>query len=171
MKGFCLLCLIIFSVSCFPQTSAIKLYAFRQTIVRGISTTYQEDEQGNKIEAKREIKNNVFVYLAYPPNIFLYPVEIWMDGQQYSVKPEPVQTPVIITYDNGAFAPETIVLVPKSSDTVTQLILSGNLPAKNARIKKTLADTNDLVLVYKLNGKFYSQTLKKIKGLRTAFMQ
>ena len=172
MKALCLLCVVIvLSVSCLPQASAIKLYGFRQTVVKGVATTYQEDEQGNKIEPKTEIRNNLFVYLAYPRNIILSPVEIWMDGEQYSLKPEPVQTPVIITYDNGAFAAETIILVPKTPDTVMQLTISGKLPAKNARIKKSLADTNDLVLVYKLNEKFYFQTLKKIKGLRTAIMQ
>lgn len=172
MKACRLLCaLVLLSSFCFAQTTGIKLYGFRQSVAKGVHSSYETDEQGNKVNPKIEIHTNLFIYWAYPSNLNLYPVEIWVNGEQYSVKTSPAKTPVTIIYDNGKFAPETVILVPKTADTVTQLLISERLPAKSSEIKKSLAETNDLVVVYKLNGKFYSQTLKKIKALRMASMQ
>ena len=134
-------------------------------------STYETDEQGKTVEAKQEVNKNLFIYLAYPPGLNLYPVEVWMKGELYSIKQQPAHTPVVIVYENGQYEPETVILVPTTTDTVFQLILTDRSPSKNTTIKKSLAETNDLVVVYKLNGKFYSQTLKKIKGLRMGIMQ
>jgi hypothetical protein len=75
---------------------------------------------------------------------------------------------VEILYENGDFEPQRTKLVPYTEDTCLKLTLTNTPPAKNAAVKKSLIESNDLVLVYRLNGKNYSQTLKKIKGLRAA---
>ena len=72
-----------------------------------------------------------------------------------------------IAYDNGDFEPEKIILVPATKDTSVQLLVN-SLPLKSTPIKKSLIENNELVVVYKLKGKFYSKTLKKLKELSTA---
>lgn len=171
MKACWLLCTLVLSLSCFSQTSTVKLYGFSQVVAKGVPSTYETDEQGKTVETKQEVNKNLFIYLAYPPDLNLYPVEVWMKGELYSIKQQPAHTPVVIVYANGQYEPETVILVPTTTDTVFQLILTDRSPSKNTTIKKSLAETNDLVVVYKLNGKFYSQTLKKIKGLRMGIMQ
>ena len=172
MKTICLLSAFIsLSLSSFTQTSDVRLYGFRQTVLSGTHETNQTDEQGKEIKAEEKIYNTTFIYFSYPPNEALYPVEIWMNGSQYSVKTKPVTTPVEMAYDNGTDNPDRVILIPYTTDTVVQLMLSDKLPSKTNGIKKSLAETNDLVIVYKKNGKLYSQTLKKIKGLRTIAMQ
>jgi hypothetical protein len=94
-----------------------------------------------------------------------------MDGLLYSIKQEPVQTPVEIIYENGLHEAEKIILVPQTADTVIRILLSEKLPFKTPAIKKSSADTNELVIVYKMNGKLFTQSLKKIKGLRMDAMK
>lgn len=172
MKGCGLLCILfLFSSFCFAQTSEIKLYGFKQLVAGGAHSSYKTDEQGKKVELRTNRYKNFFIFLAYPPHLKIYPMEIWVNGEAYSIKEESVKTPVELTYDNGLSSPETIALVPQTSDTVTSIILLDKLPSKTAAIKKSLAETNELVIIYKLNGKLYSQTLKRIKGLRAGVMQ
>ena len=47
-------------------------------------------------------------------------------------------------------------------------LLINSLPLKSTTIKKSLIENNELVVVYKLKGKFYSKALKKLEELRTA---
>lgn len=171
MKACPFFFLVLFSTLCFAQPLGLKLYGFRQEVLKGVPPTYETDEKGNKLPPKIEPHYNLFIYLAYPTNAIPELVEIWVGEDQFSVRQEAVKIPVEIIYDNGPLTPEKVILVPQTTDTVMQLVLTGKLPAKTTAVKKSLAETNELVLIYKLNGKIYSQTLKKIKSLRKALMQ
>jgi hypothetical protein len=163
--------LFLFSRFCFAQLGEIKLYGFKQLVATGTHSPYETDEQGKKLELKTDLYKNFFIFISYPPELKIDPLDVWMNGEAYSIKEETVKTPVEITYDNGISSPETIALIPQTSDTVTRIILSDKLPSKTSAIKKSLGETNDLVIIYKLNGKLYSQTLKRIKALRNAILQ
>jgi hypothetical protein len=169
----CLLGIFLFAFHCisYAQASVVKLYGFKQPVVKGVPSTYETDEQGNKVEPKDKVYTNVFIFLTYPPHVIITPVEFWMDGLLYSIKQEPVQTPVEVIYENGLHEAEKITLVPQTADTAIRIILSEKLPFKTPAVKKSSADTNELVIVYKMNGKLFTQSLKKIKGLRMAAMK
>jgi hypothetical protein len=153
------------------QPALVKLYGFRQPVIKGVPSTYETDEKGNQVEARSKLQANVFIFLSYPPDMIIIPVEFWMNGSLYSIKQEAIKTPVEIVYENGPYEAEKITLVPKTADSVIRIILSEKLPFKAPAVKKASADTNDLVIVYKMNGKLFSQSLKKVKGLRTAVMK
>jgi hypothetical protein len=172
MKVCCLLIfLFAFNCNCFSQTGSVKLYGFRQAVAGGVPSSYETDEQGKKVETTNKPSVNFFIYLSYPPDLMLSVEEVWMNGEIYKVKEEAVDIPVEITYDNGIAAPETIALIPQTTDTVTRIILLEKLSSRTKAIKKSLAETNDLVLVYRLHNRFYAQTLKRIRGLRVGVMQ
>ena len=169
----CLLGIFLFAFHClsYTQPGVVKLYGFKQPVVKGVPSTYETDEQGNKVEPKDKVYTNVFIFLSYPTDVIITPVEFWMDGLLYSIKQEPVKTPVEVIYENGLQETEKITLVPQTEDTVIRIILSEKLPFKTPAIKKSSANTNELVIVYKMNGKLFTQSLKKIKGLRIAVMK
>ena len=137
MKAYSLFfVLFLASSACSSQTSAIKLYGFKQAVVSGLPPSIQTDEQGNTVPLKSKAHNNFFIYLVYSKNLNLSPVEVWMNGEQYSIKPEAVLTPVEIVYDNGASQTEIVTLIPQTEDTTIQLILSEKKPFKATSIKK-----------------------------------
>jgi hypothetical protein len=171
MKACWLLCTLVLSLSCLAQTSSVRLYGFNQPVLKGVPSTYETDEEGKKVEPKVTVQKNIFIYLTYPPALKLYLTEVWVKGELYNVKQVPVTTPVDIVYDNGQHESDKVTLVPYTTDTVIQLVLIERPPAKNSVIKKSLTQTNDVIVAYKLNGKLYTQLLKKIKGLRTAMLQ
>jgi hypothetical protein len=172
MKVGCLLIsLFVFSSTCFSQTGSVKLYAFKQLVASGVPSSYETDEQGKKVETTSKPSANFFIYLSYPPDLALSVAEVWMNGEIYKVKEEAVDAPVEITYDNGISAPETIALIPQTADTVTRIVLLEKLASRIKGVKKSLAETNDVVLVYKINRKFYAQIVKRIKSLRIGVLQ
>jgi hypothetical protein len=162
---------LLLSYYCFAQTSAIKLYGCKQQVSGGVPSTYETDEQGNKVESKNNVRTNFYFFLTHPPQVAIEPIEFWMNGALYKIKLEQAQTPFNIVYDNGPQGTETVTLVPQTADSAFRIILFEQLSPKNSEIKKQLVETNELVFVYKTNGKLSSQTLKRIKGLRTAIMQ
>lgn len=171
MKACWLLCALILSLSCLAQTSGMKLYGFNQPVLKGVPSGFETDEEGKKVEPKITAQKNIFIYLAYPPTLPIDIIEVWVKGESYNIQQVPVTTPVEIVYDNGQYKPDSVTLIPYTSDTVIQLLLIERTLLKTSVIKKSLAETNDVVVVYRLNGKPYTQILKKIKGLRTAVMQ
>jgi len=172
MKTCLLLGLLFLSgLACLPQTSNIKLYGFKQAVLKGVPPSYEKDEKGKTVETKNESHSNLFIYLSYPPAEKLQLAELWINGEQYNFKEETVHPPIQITYDNGVFQPEQITLVPQTSDTVVRILVKERTYAKKNIVKKSLAEANDIVVGYKLNEKLYWQTLKKIKSLRAAAMQ
>jgi len=58
-----------------------------------------------------------------------------------------------------------ITLVAKTSNKVQRIIAFPIIEGKQFPNAKKKSITNDLVVVYKLNGKFYSATLKKLTRL------
>lgn len=170
MKAFLVFIMVLVSLTVMAQTDKVKLYGYAQPVIGGIPSNTPFDEKGNSAATTKKSHANYLFYIAYPKNIMVYPLELWMYGEAYTINVQPVITPVEILYDNGSFDPQKVTLVPETEDTCLQLLLTDKLVIKNTTVKKSLIENNDLVIVYRMKGKLYSQTLKKIKGLRTAVL-
>jgi hypothetical protein len=72
---------------------------------------------------------------------------------------QPAKTPVEVIYDNGDFESETIILVPATEDTCVQLLITNSV-SKSTTVKKSLIENNEVVVLYKLKGRFYKDTQK-----------
>jgi hypothetical protein len=96
---------------------------------------------------------------------------MWIAGTLWAVKQETVgQTPVAITYEEPD-TPKEIILVPQTTDKVLQISPVENTWGKPSVSKPSLSEKNELVVVYRLQGKVYSKAVKKINVLRTAVLQ
>jgi hypothetical protein len=165
MKQFYfLLTALALSILSYSQTEgASKIYGYRQPIMPG---TIRADKNGNQVRPKPNY--NYFIYLASTSKVS--PVEIWIKGQAYSVTSAAVSsTPV--EYKNPTSAEsKSKILVPKTNRRVLQLNSSAAL--KNPTSKgKALSANNDLVIIYKGNGKLYYKTLSKFSELEAVAMQ
>ncbi|HVK96394.1 MAG TPA: hypothetical protein VM368_01190 [Flavisolibacter sp.] len=79
-------------------------------------------------------------------------------------------TPVVMLNEIIPSKPKEIILVPKTSEKVIQLVPAPAIEGKSIFKSKSLASANELVVVYRLNGKNYYQTLGKLKQLEPAIL-
>jgi hypothetical protein len=172
MKHRMVLLILFFGITLFAEAqSTVKLYGYTQRSTPGIAGR-ERDENG---QIKKPANNNLysyFIYLTGPSKSRMYPAELWIRGERLGVKAETVlQTPVEITKDNVTTTSEKVTLVPKTTAKVLQLTGTRETPGKKFIKAKNLATTNELVVVYKLNGKFYYATLKKFTSLNSVALQ
>lgn len=168
--------LLILSLLIMNHTSAqtrndVKLYGYKQPVVSGVSPTISADETGRAVSSYKP-RYNYFIYLSAPANLRAIPTEIWIKGQQYSVTATPVETPV--EYKNPTTMPgydKSITLVPKTTNKVYQLQYSSAPVMKNLAAAEKQARSNDIVVAYKMGGKFYYATLKSLTDLEPVAMQ
>jgi hypothetical protein len=166
MKQFYFLLIILtLSTLAFSQTEgASKLYGYRQAITPG---TIRVDKNGNQVRPRPNY--NYFIYLASSSTVS--PAEIWINGQAYSVTSTAVSnTPV--EYKNPTAADgKSKILVPKTNKRVVQLS-SSSTPVKNPTKKgQALSAKNELVIIYKGQGKLYYKTVSKFSELEAISMQ
>ena len=156
---------ILFSVLSFAQTEgASKIYGYKQRVLPGI---VRVDENGK--EQRRQPQYNYFIYLASTTKVV--PVEIWVNGEAYSVLvTSRSSTPVNYIHPNsGDTTPK--ILVPKTTRKVLQLGPSSSKIQKPTTKGKTLSSKNELVVIYKGNGKMYYKTISKLDELEPLSMQ
>ena len=155
-------------VSCAQNKGSAKLYGFKEAVVSGVKTGVTE-EGGETSQQAAKSGLNYFIYLQTPGRV--YPSEIWIDGTVYSVTTETQATPV----ERQAFAAPSqsgkVQLVPKTSDKVVQLTPVNATPEKLSQKGKSLAESNELVVVYKQGGQFYYSVLKELKQLEPVALQ
>lgn len=143
----------------------IKLYGYVQPVSQGRAPDYNEaGKQRAGVTGK-----NYFLYAASDARI--YPVELWIEGEKYSSGLKTVTSPVEYQDEMNIGSPKKI-LVPLMSKRVIHLIPGPAIEDKNVgeRAEK-LAKTNELVLVYKLGGKFYYNTLESLTAMDAAAAQ
>jgi hypothetical protein len=145
----------------------IKIYGYRQAVVGGVSQrTISENGASSEVPVKPRFNYRIYTVSASA----ITPLEIWIKGEAFSVSQSPVEAPVVYTSPNNPIRPTTITLVPKTTKKVLQVSpepLQGGGTAK----AKTLAKANELVLVYKANGRTFYQTLKKLETMEPAYLQ
>lgn len=166
MKQLSLLLIIIsLTLSSFAQKEgASKLYGYKQKVLPG---TVRVDAVGK--ELPRKPRYNYFIYLA--SNTRVEPVEIWVNGECYSVgSTEGATTP--IEYSNPTIGGgKSQILVPKTKRRVLQLNPSLNKIKAPTSKGKTLSAKNELVVIYKSDGKLYYKTESKLNDLESVAMQ
>ena len=153
-----LLIFMALGINGFCQTG-VKVYGFIQDVLPG-TIPKGTDENGNQIQARK----STTVYRIFLTGIGknrIYPVEVWIKGKQFTASYETINnTPIEARSDN-----KTVVMVPKTSGQVVQITPINKSDGKKFPNAKVKAASNELVVVYKLNGKFYSATLKKLTRL------
>ncbi len=170
MKSTLLLLFVVLVAACLSASAQnVKLYGYVQKVTPGVSATVELDENGARRKVAGKAMESYFMYLAGPSASRVYLVEGWIRGERVGLKGNTVKTPVTVTA-----SPETgepVELVPKSTATVWQLSGTTATSGKSFEKAKGLARTNELVVVYRLNGRFGYATLKSFTPLETAHMQ
>lgn len=161
-----LLTLIAFAGTA-QNKGTVKLYGYYQPVSVGKAPEIN-DETG--LRTSEGQGRNYFLYAVSSSRI--YPAEIWVEGTRMGVTVKTVaNTPVTYGDDANIGSPKK-VLVPQTSQIVTQLILTPAINGKNLGINAAkLAQANSVVLVYKQAGKFYYSTLADLTALNSAAAQ
>ena len=154
-----LIFLTAFSLASFSQTG-VKIYGYVQEVLPG-TIPKGTDENGKKIEAVK-VRDNYLIYISVPGKSRIYPIELWIKGNRFSAKPETVTTTPVQQNDNLG---KPITLVAKTSNNVQRIIPIPIIQGKEFLNAKKKSLSNELVVVYKLNGKYYSATQKKLTRL------
>lgn len=172
MRCIVILLIAFLGITGFAQAqNGVKLYGYAQSVTQGMAGK-QLDENGKVVKKTPAKLRNYFMYLSSASKNRMYPVEIWIKGERLGVKAEAVSTtPVTTVVDDGSMNAKTIVLVPQTTSKVWLLTGTKGPLLKEFPKAKTLAETNELVLVYRLNGKFGYATLKEFQQLSDGAMQ
>jgi hypothetical protein len=174
MKMLILLIALLLAVSApAQQNSNITLYAFEQPVTPGVQKAGDIDESGNRISAENTGPlRNYMLYAVSPSSARLYPVTLWLKGKKYGVKLKTVtETPVTHTNYSNPGSPKTAVLVPETGKKVLELIPTDVYSEKAFPAAESLAASNDVVFVFRQNGKFLYKTLSRLTKLDAAAMQ
>ena len=146
------------SISTYAQ-NGFRVYGYAQQQLPGI-VPKGNTEQG--VPVKKKIVTDHLIYFSSPKGTRVTLVEMYINGQPYSIKSgNLVQTPVSQKDNLG----KTRTLVPKTGNEVRQLIRSDYVPGKDFSRARQKAAVNDVVVVYQYRGKYYSAILKKLTKL------
>ena len=174
MKRYFFILILLFAVtSSFSQT--VKVYGYAREVMPGIVQKDEEEKklegsnaEGTKTEKTNDKNVSYIVYLSSSSKSAIVPVEMWIHGERFNVTTEPVKkTPIILPNKTGKSA----TLVAKTSNKVQQVVAVPFTKGKEFSLAKKKAASNELVVVYKQNGKYYSALLKKIKVLDPQFSE
>ena len=175
MKRYFSLLIFFFAVLSSFSQSGVKVYGYAREVMPGIVQKDVEEKklEGSNAEGTKTVKtdiNNVsyLVYLSSSSKSAIVPVEMWIHGERFNVMIQPVKkTPVILPNKTG----KSTTLVSKTSNKVQQVVAVPFTKGKEFSLAKKKATYNELVVVYKQNGKYYSNLLKKIKVLEPQFSE
>ncbi len=165
MNHFYLLVLsVFFCTASIAQTEgASKVCGYKQKVMPG---TIRVDDNGK--EMPRKSQYNYFIYLASTTKVT--PVELWINGEVYSVTVNKVSTPV--EYGHPSYANNTPkILVSKTNRHVLQLGPSLNKIQKPNPKGKSLSAKKEVVIIYKGGGKLYYKAVSKLGELEPLAMQ
>ena len=173
MKTFSLIIFLLMATAACSQTKGTaKLYGYMQPVSGGAFPSKAIDEGGKEVASETEQRFNYLLYLA--SSTIVYPSEIWVRGKLYSVtttsiKTTPVKEPRVSEISS---ADSARTLVPSTTKKVWQLHLAPAGSSIKQSVKgKSLAKSNELVVVYKMGGKFYYSILPKLDLLEAVAMQ
>lgn len=155
------------------QQRKVKLYAYSQPVTPGIQKARDIDENGNRVPATAgENGTNLLLYAVSSSPARVYPVALWIRGERHGVRLQAVaKTPVTHTNYNNPQNPKTTVLVPATRSKVLQLVPTDTPDGKEYPAAEKLAGSNDVVFVFKQNGKFFYQPVTKFTTLEAAALQ
>ena len=166
-KYFLFLLLIAFGFKSSAQTEgSAKLYGYVQEVLPGANNSVIV-EGGEQVTEPKKAGKNYMIYIESTSRV--YPVEIWIKGEPYSASMDVISsTPVVFGSENTG---NRKVLVPKTTKKLLMLTPSPYIETKNTGDVSAIASSNELVVLYKQNGKFYYNKLEKLETLQAAAMQ
>ncbi|HEX8314741.1 MAG TPA: hypothetical protein VF609_07110 [Flavisolibacter sp.] len=162
------LAIAVTGASVMAQTKGTaKIYGYQQQVSGGASP---DRSQAPGSGDRQRAGVNYYIYLSLPGSVRIYPAELWINGVLYGVQFKmESKTPVLLQSNDPALNDR--VLVSKTAQKVIQLIPIPANGAKKSAKGHSLAKANEVVVVYKQNGKFYYSSLQKLTGLENAAMQ
>ena len=169
MKVLFLLISLGFGLTSFTQP-AIKTFAFEQDNVPGTKPAGVTDENGNLVR-KVAARKNYFIFLSFNKAYNITPTQVFIRGNLLTVTSTlNRKTPIELVNNNIPNKPQTITLVPATSNKVLEIQVN-EAPGENAKSTtvQKLTNKNEVVVVYSWKKKTYFLTLKKLKKLDPVF--
>lgn len=161
MKYILLLAILATGFSALAQSKGkARIYGFVQPVAPAVGQGTL-DISGEEVSTGKLGSYNLMLYITASSRV--YPSEVWVNGEQYSVRSMEVRTTPV---KHGSK-----VLVPRTTQRVWQMIPGPAAAAKSTAKAKQLAKTNEMVVVYKQNGKFWYNTLARVEQLEGAARQ
>lgn len=168
MKKILTIIFLLVAVQSMAQKEKVKVYAYKEPVIGGAYQQNQIEEGGKNTPVEQKSRFNYLIYLASDERV--YPSEIWIDGTAYSAGLETVTSPV--TRQNfTAPGQAKMELVPLTGQKVIQLKPGPAINNKLSKEGKTLSASNELVVVYKQNGKFYQVAIPSFTLLEPVALQ
>ena len=146
---------------------AIKIFAYEQQSLPGTVPVGIKDENGNPIK-KAAAKTNYFIFLSFKKNCIVTPVQVLIKGFSFSIDSLTDVKKIPVEYTNHTIPNDShkTILVPKTSNRVIKINLAEpGQPVESNNHIKSLAKTNDLVIIYTWNKKKYYTAVKKMTVL------
>ncbi len=162
------LTLVLLAIMASAQANSVKLYAYKEPVIGGAFPQAPVEEGGNSKEVQQKSRFNYLIYLASDTRI--YPSEIWIDGHPYSAGMETVTAPVTRQNFTAPGQPK-MELVPATGQRLVQLKPGPAITGKLSKEGRMLAASNEIVVVYKMNGKFYHVVQPAFKLLEPVALQ
>ena len=167
MKWMFLLTGVFSFFGCLAQTEGpAVLYGYVQTVSPGAPPRNIDEGMA---DAKIHTGKNYFIYIEADTRV--YPAAMWIEGVAYSPRMRTIASTPITQNNANVPAAAPVVLVPQTNRRVLQLILAPAIESKNSGKAASMAKDHELVVLYKMNGKFYYNTLTKLEKLPAAARQ
>ena len=168
MKKIVFLFLMTVSMTAISQPP-VKIYAYSQEVTPGTIPKGVTDENGNRVNMKKNPAVNYYIFAAHTASAKISFVEIWINGKFYTVKTHKVDSiPVVNINETIPGNPVKEVLVPFTKQKVISIVpgktMNNNL-SRSSWFRKMIKH-NELILSYMYSGKKYFIGVKKIKVLQ-----
>lgn len=172
MKKFYLAFLFSFAVFMIhAQPAKDKIYGFQQRVSPGAKAAGDIDENGRLIKKKSREVFHYTIYLTTVSKARIYPVQMWINGEAFSVKSKAVaQLPAVQT-NIDAPAAKVKPLIPETAGEIIKLTPMPLTVDKGSVKAKALARQNAVLVLYKKEGKLHYGVLKKFTGLAPLSLQ
>jgi hypothetical protein len=170
MKSTLFLLIILLAAIISARAQTVTLYGYVQKVVPGNTAARELSEDGSQKKVTTEAGQDYFLYLAGPAKSRIYLMEGWLKGERVGLRSKAIATPV--TFPSSLPVDEPAELVPKKQGTVWQLTTEvATASTKASQRGKVLSAANDVVVVYRMNGKIGYATLKSLKELPASYRQ
>ena len=172
MKPIFLIAATVFATLFSKAQTTEMLYGFHQSVSPGAKKSADIDASGRIVKNQTSDVSHYIIYLATFSKMPIYPIQLWINGEAFSVKIEAVeQVPVIQTHSDTAGGKRKPLLTLKAGQQLFQLTPVPLIADKSSGKAKALASKNAAVLYYKKAGKFQYRVLKKFTELAAPALQ
>lgn len=143
------------------EKGTARLYGYYQPVSAGKAP---EANPGTGLQTSAGQGKNYILYAVSSSRI--YPAEIWVEGTRMGVTLRVVTRTPIMHGDDGNMGSPKQELVPQTTQKVIKLVLAPPIEGKDFGSRAgSLAKENELVLVYKEQGKFRYSVLPRLRAL------